>query len=315
MKKYFLIILLVLSIIGISACGSEKTQPTVEPAISEPQGVIAEGRLLPVHSVEMVFTSSGQVAELFIKNGDQVEAGQVLARLVESPEASTALGIAQQEEIASRLALEEYKASADLHLANAQLAILAAQEELDTAQTRYDSYESDENKAKLLAAENTLQLAENAQKQIEENDGLDPDLLSAAEARFSAAQASVRSAQNAVDSRELISTMAGTVSNVNLTAGQWVTAFTPVMSVADLSQWIVKTDNVTEFDVVSLDIGQKVTVILDALPDLSLSGEISEINPQYEEKRGDITYTVSINLDDSDPQMRWGMTGAVEFLP
>ncbi len=62
-------------------------------------------------------------------------------------------------------------------------------------------------------------------------------------------------------------------------------------------------------------IGQKVEVVLDALPDQSFSGQVTHIDMVYEEKRGDTTYTATIVLDQLDPQMRWGMTAAVQFLP
>ena len=85
--------------------------------------------------------------------------------------------------------------------------------------------------------------------------------------------------------------------------------------VADFSNWIVKTDNLTETEVTSLKTGQKADVVLDALPDKTLEGEVTYINSLFEEKRGDITYTVTILLKQTDPLLRWGMTGSVEFLP
>ena len=52
---------------------------------------------------------------------------------------------------------------------------------------------------------------------------------------------------------------------------------------------------------------------LDALPDVTLKGEVTNINARFEEKRGDITYTVTVLLTETDPLMRWGMTAAVRF--
>jgi hypothetical protein len=45
-----------------------------------------------------------------------------------------------------------------------------------------------------------------------------------------------------------------------------------------------------------------------------LKGEVTSINDRYEEKRGDITYTVTVLLKESDPLLRWGMTAAVRFV-
>jgi len=58
-----------------------------------------------------------------------------------------------------------------------------------------------------------------------------------------------------------------------------------------------------------------VDVVLDALPQQTFSGQVAYIDMVYEEKRGDTTYTATIVLDQMDPQIRWGMTAAVRFLP
>ena len=78
---------------------------------------------------------------------------------------------------------------------------------------------------------------------------------------------------------------------------------------------MVKTDSLTELEVVNVTEGQSVQVILDALPDTVLKGTVTNINKRFEEKRGDVTYTVTVQLDETDPLMRWGMTAAVYFLP
>ena len=90
-------------------------------------------------------------------------------------------------------------------------------------------------------------------------------------------------------------------------------AGSPVLTLADLSNWVVKTDNLTEGDVTQVSIGQEVEVVLDVLPDAPLTGKVTRINSRFEEKRGDITYTVTVQLTKTDPRMRWGMTAAVKF--
>lgn len=54
-------------------------------------------------------------------------------------------------------------------------------------------------------------------------------------------------------------------------------------------------------------------IVPDAIPDLELTGTVEEISDQFEEKRGDITYTARIRIDDIDPRLRWGMTVAISF--
>jgi HlyD family secretion protein len=75
----------------------------------------------------------------------------------------------------------------------------------------------------------------------------------------------------------------------------------------------VETNDLTEIEVVKIQQGQAATVVPDALPEASIAGTVESINDVYEEKRGDITYTVKIALTDPPPQLRWGMTVAVTF--
>jgi HlyD family secretion protein len=109
--------------------------------------------------------------------------------------------------------------------------------------------------------------------------------------------------------------MDGTIVDMTLKVGERIAAGQPVILLADYSSWIVKTDNLTEDEVVNIEDGQRVKILLDALPALALDGEVTYINTRYEEKRGDITYTVTVALTQTDPAMRWGMTAAVQFEP
>jgi hypothetical protein len=85
------------------------------------------------------------------------------------------------------------------------------------------------------------------------------------------------------------------------------------VTVADFSQWLVQTTDLTEIDVVNLQEGQPVTVSLDAIPEAQLTGEILSIGQTFAENQGDIVYEVTILLTDTHPAMRWGMTAAVTF--
>jgi hypothetical protein len=47
---------------------------------------------------------------------------------------------------------------------------------------------------------------------------------------------------------------------------------------------------------------------------LELKGVVDAIKDLSEEKRGDVTYTTTILLDQADPRLRWGMTVSVDFI-
>ena len=87
----------------------------------------------------------------------------------------------------------------------------------------------------------------------------------------------------------------------------------PVVTLADFTFWRVETDNLTEIEVIDVELGMKVLITADSLPDVELEGEVESIGIVFEEKRGDITYTVKIRLNDIDNRLRWGMTVVTVF--
>lgn len=205
------------------------------------------------------------------------------------------------------------KAAALSTLANARLS-------LDQAKINLNFYLNPPNEQDLAISSAEVALAkaqyEEAQRKLDElQSGSDSDELAMAKARLSSANAAVASAQSLLDSLFLKANIDGTIVDLTLQPGQKVAAGETVFVIADFSNWVIKTDNLTESDVTSITIGQKVSVFLDALPEKEFEGEVTYINNLFEEKRGDITYTATILLTQTDPQMRWGMTGAVEFLP
>src|SRR6266540_7459215 len=100
MKHIHLLSILALSLL-LAACGA--TAPTPEatpiPTVVDSSGIITEGRLEPIRYVNVALNASGLVSEVLVAEGEQVEAGQVIARL-ESSEAKTleaALADAEQD--------------------------------------------------------------------------------------------------------------------------------------------------------------------------------------------------------------------------
>jgi multidrug resistance efflux pump len=145
--------------------------------------------------------------------------------------------------------------------------------------------------------------------------GPHPDDLELAEAGLSSAQAQLAAAQAALQDVELVAPYNCTVVELQVVEGDPVLPGQPVVTVADFSEWYVETTDLTEMDVVRIDASQPVRLRPDALPDLFLSGSVESIAQVYRQSRGDITYTVRILLQESDPRLRWGMTFQVEFAP
>jgi len=311
-KKLSTIIISLLTIAIIAACSPQAADEQATATLTQP-AVIAEGRLLPVKALDHSFAVGGQVAEINVASGDTVKKNQILVSIQDSAELNAILAGAEKELLAAQQAFDDYVAAATENLAQAQIEAILARKRRTTALNNYNASGSTEAQARLDEATGEMERLQTLFERMEANGGLDPDQMNTLEARVAAADANVESAKEAVDALNLRAAMNGVVSDLNLTVGQQVGPGEVVLAVVDFGEWIIETDNLTEFEVVKINEGQQVDVSLDALPDVHLKGEVIEINKRFEEKRGDITYTVTILLKETDSLMRWGMTAAVNF--
>jgi len=167
-----------------------------------------------------------------------------------------------------------------------------AQDRLDQAQKDYDTLMAGPDPDEVALAENRIKTAES---------------------RITAAESAIKSTESALADLDLVATIDGTIVKEDLIEGQRVTPGQEVVRLADLSKLYVETDNLTEIEVVDIAVGDKATITPDALPDLELTGVVETISNEFEEKRGDVTYTTRLRLEDVDPRLRWGMTMAVVF--
>jgi multidrug resistance efflux pump len=120
-------------------------------------------------------------------------------------------------------------------------------------------------------------------------------------------------ARAALASAEVRAPFAGVITKLGLKVGEFATAGQPVVTIADMSSWVVKTTDLTEIDVVKLKEGQPVTIKLDAIPDVALKGNVFSISQNYSTNQGDVVYEITVLLTDKNPAMRWGMTAEVKF--
>jgi HlyD family secretion protein len=113
------------------------------------------------------------------------------------------------------------------------------------------------------------------------------------------------------------------VSALNVEQGEIVVtgtmnnAGTQILTVSDLSRMLVRAD-VDETDVVDLRIGQKAKITVDALPDTSFAGTVTEIGNTAKRtltggSEGQTNFEVKVVFDQDVPQVRPGMTADVEI--
>ncbi len=154
MKKQVIIVgVLGLASLALTACGGA-TAAAATPAATaaaptkvNSSAVSAEGKLEPVQSVELSFGVNGEVAEVLVKEGDTVKAGDVIARLDSAAQrngvaqAEAALAVAQanlaqyQNDLPQRIAAAE----AQIKAANAQIAAGTAQRDRSVELTQAEA--------------------------------------------------------------------------------------------------------------------------------------------------------------------------------
>jgi multidrug resistance efflux pump len=220
----------------------------------------------------------------------------------------------------------------NLARANYQSKLSQAQKAYDRAVTHYNALKDPSGEFEISQAEASNRVAQarlaQAQKDFDELlEGPDPDdvalseaqiqaaetRIATAEGRADTAQVNIAAAQAALDNLDLVAPFDGTIVDLDLILGEQVTPGSPVATLVDFSHWYIDTDNLTEIEVVEVAVGQPVTIVPDALPDVTLAGTVEAIDDFFVEKRGDVTYTARIQVDEIDPRMRWGMTVVVTF--
>lgn len=92
------------------------------------------GTLVGGQNTVLKFTASGTIASINVKVDDQVKAGQELASLADVSDLRTNVTLADLDLKSATLSLNEVKNSGPTNLANAQLALAEAKEELAKAQ-------------------------------------------------------------------------------------------------------------------------------------------------------------------------------------
>jgi len=196
---------------------------------------------------------------------------------------------------------------------NAEDALKTAQDSYNEALRKLD--EATNKRDTFQAALETTQAAEAEAKRSYENtlSGADKDTLALLEQRVAAADAQVDAAQSLLDGYELKAPISGMIADINLIVGQQAGPETWAIVLADITEWYVDTNDLSELDVVKVTVGQQVELIADALPDQIMTGIVEEISITPKNQAGDILYTVHIKLDNADALLRWGMTVEVTF--
>jgi HlyD family secretion protein len=192
-----------------------------------------------------------------------------------------------------------------------------AKQDYDAAVRRLNNLKGSANDLDIAEAEADLMLAE-AQLAVAERDyqmyqaGPDPAEVALVEERIANAEEQLKAAIAALDDQFLQAPFAGMVSELSVHANEWIAPGQPVLTVADLDHLRVETTDLNEIDVARVEVGDKVTVTFDALPELVIEGIVVRIASKADEGAG-VNYPVVIELADIHKNLRWGMTAFVDI--
>jgi len=266
---------------------SFKTQPLAIANITE--SVTASGTINPLSTVSIGTQASGRIAEIYVDYNSEVEKGQLLA-LIDQDNAKA--NVAQREaalEIArAQVAVEEnnikyYKKALD-RISKLNASKYSTEKELETAERDYD------NAVAQLALE---------------------------KAQVKQAEASLNSAKTELSYTEIKSPVKGIVISKAVEVGQTVAASfsTPeLFSVAeDLTKMQIEA-SVVEADIAKVKEGQIARFSVDSYNDEFFYGKVVQVRNEAVSTSNVVTYTVVIEINNSDLKLKPGMTANVEII-
>jgi HlyD family secretion protein len=192
---------------------------------------------------------------------------------------------------------------AELQEAKANLAHAKAQLELKQAGP---------TEQEVTASASAVAIAQ-AQLELEEN-GPRPEDVAVAEAQVQQAHTMLEKAKQALSRAQLLAPFDGTISAVYLSPGEWAEAGAPVVELLDTTRWRIETRNVSELNMGRIRVGQEAIVRVMAFRGEELRGRVDAISPVAVVQQGDTTYTVFIELEPTDLNLRPGMNAEVAIL-
>lgn len=134
--------------------------------------------------------------------------------------------------------------------------------------------------------------------------------IDAAQAEVDRTQAVVDQLKATLAQATLTTPIFGTVIKVDVAPGETANPGQVLIVVADLSDMRIETTDLSERDIPAVQIGQTASVFIDAL-NKNFDGKVVDIDRQSETVGGDVTYKVTIDLDQQPAGLRWGMSAEV----
>jgi HlyD family secretion protein len=124
------------------------------------------------------------------------------------------------------------------------------------------------------------------------------------------AQLAVQTAQQALNTADVIAPFNGTITQSNAIPGQSVSPSTVAFRIDDLTNLVV-TIQVVQIDVNSVKVGQPATIVFDAIPNKTYNGKVIKVDLAGTSGSNTVNFNVAVQLTDADAQVKPGMTANV----
>ena len=207
--------------------------------------------------------------------------------------------------------------SEDAGKASAYKTYAAAQQRYDAALRSYNWYTGYPDEIEQALLDSDLAVSQ-ARLVVAQSDwdriqaGPDPKALELAEARLAVAESSLEAAEAALKNLVMDAPFDGTVSDILPNSNEWIAPGQPILLIANLENLQVETTDLSEIDASQVNVGDRVVVTFDALPEYLVDGTVVFIAPKSTEGAG-VNFKVIIRMDEVPQEVRWGMTAFVDI--
>lgn len=285
-----------------------------------------------IDDAQLGFKATGRVVERTVREGDRVQAGQLIARL-DDAEQQAQLALRRAELAAAESVVAELEAgSRPQEIAATAAALRSA--EADRERLRLDFARMRELRTKEVIADRDFEsvqaqlgvaearAAEAAERLKLVQEGPRVETIRQARARVDQARAAVDLAATLLANTRLATPLAGTVLSHNVEVGEFVSPGTPVVTVADTTHIWVRT-YLDQPDLGRIRHGQKVRVRTDSFPGRDFEGTIAFIASEAEftpktvqtpKERVKLVFRLKVDVANPQDELKPGMPADV-ILP
>jgi HlyD family secretion protein len=173
---------------------------------------------------------------------------------------------------------------------------------LNKAQTHINTLLSDTNSLQSDQAAITIAQQTLAQTQS----GADPLSIQSSQLNVTKAEDALSQAETTLAEYYVTAPFAGTIASVPVNPYDQAGSGTTLATLVTTKQYAELSIN--EVDAAKIQLGDKATLTFDAIPSLTLTGTVAQINPVGTVSQGVVTYNLEISLDTQDARVKTGMS-------